>query len=102
MDGAEIEASVLPALSAHALRRFREAAIADSSYRLQGLGRFRINLHRERSRAAAAIRALPSRVPSLRELHLPPTVENLARVPRGLVLLGGAAGKRHRTSGNRH
>src|SRR5881394_1984087 len=44
LDGAEIEASVLPALSAHALRRFREAAIADSSYRLQGLGRFRINL----------------------------------------------------------
>jgi twitching motility protein PilT len=92
LDGAEIEASVLPALSAHALRRFRETAIADSSYRLQGLGRFRINLHRERSRAAAAIRALPSRVPSLRELHLPPTVENLARLPRGLVLLGGAAG----------
>ena len=68
LDGAEIEASVLPALSAHALRRFREAAIADSSYRLQGLGRFRINLHRERSRAAAAIRA-PERA-GLRNLCL--------------------------------
>src|SRR5439155_2574192 len=73
LDGAEIEAAVLPALSSHALSRFRESGIADSSYRIEGLGRFRINLHRERSRAAAAIRALPSRVPSLRELHLPPT-----------------------------
>ena len=34
----------------------------------------------------------PHKVPSLRELRLPPTVENLARLPRGLVLLGGAAG----------
>jgi twitching motility protein PilT len=92
LDGAEIEACVVPALSSHALNRFRETGIADSSYRIEGLGRFRINMHRERSRAAAAIRALPSKVPSLRELHLPPSVENLARLPRGLVLLGGAAG----------
>jgi twitching motility protein PilT len=92
LDGAEIEEAVTPALSTHALDRFRETGIADSSYRIEGLGRFRINLHRERSRAAAAIRALPARVPSLRDLHLPPSVENLARLPRGLVLLGGAAG----------
>src|SRR6516164_3337094 len=92
LDGAEIEEAVVPALSTHALDRFRQAGIADSSYRIEGLGRFRINLHRERSRAAAAIRALPTKVPSLKELHLPPSVENLARVPRGLVLLGGPAG----------
>jgi twitching motility protein PilT len=92
LDGPEIEESVIPALSSHALGRFRETGIADSSYRIEGLGRFRINLHRERSRAAAAIRALPNKVPSLKELHLPATVENLARLPRGLVLLGGAAG----------
>lgn len=92
LDGAEIEEAVVPALSSHALDRFRETGIADSSYRIEGLGRFRINLHRERSRAAAAIRALPNKVPSLKELHLPPTVENLSKLPRGLVLLGGAAG----------
>src|SRR6266849_2884295 len=92
LDGAEIEESVLPALSSHALDCFRETGIADSSYRIEGLGRFRINLHRERSRAAAAIRALPNKVPSLKELHLPLTVENLTKLPRGLILLGGAAG----------
>lgn len=92
LDGGDIEASVIPALSQHALKLFREHGIADSSYRIPGLGRFRINLHRERSRSAAAIRALPTKVPSLRELHLPPSVENLVRLPRGLVLLGGPAG----------
>jgi len=92
LDGPEIEAAVLPALSQNALRLYRETMIADSSYRIEGVGRFRINLHRERCRAAAAIRALPTSVPALQDLHLPPTVGNLAHLPRGLVLIGGPAG----------
>jgi twitching motility protein PilT len=92
LEGSEIEAAVLPALSSHALARYRQMQIADSSYRVAGLGRFRINLHRERGRAAAAIRALPQKVPTLRELNLPPSVEALAHLPRGLVLIGGPAG----------
>lgn len=92
LDGAEIEAAVLPALTPHALGVYREKLIADSSYRIEGVGRFRINLHRERGRAAAAIRALPNRVPALHELNLPPTVESLSHLPRGLVLIGGPAG----------
>jgi pilus retraction protein PilT len=56
------------------------------------LGRFRINLHRERGRAAAAIRRLPTIVPRLATLGLPPSVEALTKIPRGLVLLGGPTG----------
>jgi len=92
LDGTDIEAAVIPALSRHALQDYRESGIADGSYRIEGIGRFRINLHREQGRAAAAIRALPARVPSLQELHLPPSVANLAHLPRGLVLIGGPAG----------
>jgi len=92
LEGSEIEAAVIPALTRHAQRLYREQLIADSSYRVQGLGRFRINLHREQGRAAAAIRVLPSRVPALRELNLPLSVESLAHLPRGLVLIGGPAG----------
>ena len=92
LTGAEIEAAVLPALSSHALQLYRETQIADSSYRIEGLGRFRINLHRERGSAAAAVRALPSKVPALDELNLPPSVGGLAHLPRGLVLIGGPAG----------
>ncbi len=92
LDGSEIEAAVIPALTRHAQRVYREHRIADSSYRILGLGRFRINLHREQGRAAAAIRVLPARVPALRELNLPSTVELLGHIPRGLVLIGGPAG----------
>jgi len=92
LDGSEIEAAVIPALTRHAQRLYREDLIADSSYRVEGLGRFRINLHREQGRAAAAIRVLPARVPAFRELNLPASVESLAHLPRGLVLIGGPAG----------
>jgi twitching motility protein PilT len=92
LSGAEIETAVLPALIPRAVRQYEEGQISDSSYRLAGVGRFRINLHREKSMAAATVRALPVRVPLLEELHLPPAVEGLSRLPRGLVLIGGPAG----------
>jgi len=92
LDGLEIEESMLPALAPHARRIYRQAQIADGSFRVHGLGRFRINLHRERGRAAVAVRALPARVPRLASLNLPPSVELITRLPRGLVLIGGPTG----------
>jgi twitching motility protein PilT len=92
LDGVDIEEAVLPALPPHARRIYRQSLIADGSFRVQGLGRFRINLHRERGRAAAAIRALPTKVPLLSTLGLPPGVAQLAELPRGLVLIGGPTG----------
>jgi twitching motility protein PilT len=91
-EGEAIESVVRPALSAHALESYRATGIADSSYRVEGLGRFRINLHQQRGKPAAAIRALPTAVPQFGELNLPPSVQNLAHLPRGLVLIGGPAG----------
>lgn len=88
----EIEAAVLPAIAAHAREEYQQYGIADSSYRVEGLGRFRINLHRERGRAAATVRALPSKVPALADLHLPAGVGALAKLQRGLVIIGGATG----------
>ena len=92
LESADIESAVLPALGPHAIEKYRQSGIADSSYSVAGSGRFRINLHHEQNQAAAAIRALPSRVPALAELNLPPPVQSLARVRRGLVLVGGPAG----------
>ena len=92
LDGVEVEEAVLPALPPHARRLYRDAHIADASFRIEGVGRFRINLHRERGRAAAAIRLLPSRVPRFATLGLPAQVEQLAALPRGLVLIGGPTG----------
>ena len=92
VDGLDVEEAVLPSLPPHAQRAYRDAGIADASRRLAGVGRFRINLHRERGRAAAAIRMLPRRVPTLSELNLPDGTDRLTLLSRGLVLVGGATG----------
>ena len=88
----EIEEAVLPALLGPARSQYARDKIADASCRLPGRGRFRINLHRERGRAAATLRALPSEPPRLTSLGLPAGVEGLTRLPRGLVLIGGPTG----------
>jgi twitching motility protein PilT len=88
----EIADAVLLVLPPHARKMYRVAGIADASFRTPDLGRFRINLHHERGRPAAAIRRLPSMVPRLASLGLPGGVEALSRLPRGLVLVGGPTG----------
>ena len=92
LTGEEIEAIVLAALPHYAAEQYRTRGSSDSSYRLGTDGRFRINLHRERGRAAASIRALPVHPPQLASLGLPPGIDALTRLPYGLVLVGGPAG----------
>jgi len=92
IDGLDIEEMILPELPVHAQQAYREQGIADASRKVPRVGRFRINLHRERGRAAATIRMLPAKVPTLASLDLPQGTELLARLPRGLVLIGGATG----------
>ena len=67
LEDADIEGAVLPVLSDNALEQYRKSGSADSSFRIEGVGRFRINLHRERGRPAAALRALAARPPRFSE-----------------------------------
>ena len=92
LDGVEIENMVAAILPPRALAAYRQGHVADASRRIAGLGRFRINLHRERGRAAATIRMIPAKVPSLASLELPAGSDMLSRLPRGLVIVGGATG----------
>jgi twitching motility protein PilT len=87
----EIEDAVTPILSPRQSQAFRESHVVDASYRVDGV-RFRINLHRERGRAAAAIRALPRSVPRLADLGFAHPIDVLSRLPRGLVLVCGPTG----------
>jgi twitching motility protein PilT len=92
LEGDDIASAIAPALPPHARRLFADTGIADGSLRVPDLGRFRINLHHERGRVAAAIRRLPQTVPLLESLGLPPAVEVLTHLRRGLVLIGGQTG----------
>jgi twitching motility protein PilT len=92
LDGDDVESAAMPFVSRRLEERYRQGDAVDLAFRLPGLGRFRMNLHRERGRAAAAIRALPLRIPRIAELRFTHDIARLARLPRGLVLVGGPTG----------
>jgi twitching motility protein PilT len=64
----------------------------DFGYGVAGLGRFRVNVHRQRGTVAATIRALALSIPHLEDLDLPPAIKRFTEAKRGLVLVTGPTG----------
>src|SRR5512139_2966431 len=65
---------------------------ADLAYETAELGRFRVNVFRQRGEISAVICVIPSYIRSVAELNLPPVVEHIANERRGLVLVTGTTG----------
>ena len=64
----------------------------DCAYGLKGIARFRINVYRQRGTYAACLRALSNSLPTLESLGLPPIVEEMSHMPKGLILVTGPTG----------
>lgn len=64
----------------------------DVAFELPEVGRFRVNMYRQRGTLGAVFRAIPARIPGLEQLGLPPQVAGFAELPRGLVLVTGPTG----------
>ncbi len=79
-------------MSPEQIRQFEATREMNFGYGLQGVGRFRVNVFRQRGAVAMVVRRLSSTIPSLGELGLPAVLERLALERRGLVLLVGATG----------
>jgi twitching motility protein PilT len=74
------------------VKEFAEKKEADFAIGVPGVGRFRTNIYQQRGTLAFAFRAIPYEVKTIRELHLPPVLEEIALKPRGLVLVTGITG----------
>jgi twitching motility protein PilT len=95
----ELQRLFSPHLGERARRSLAEKGSADLSLYLSpgrsGDGsswRFRVNVHRQRGKLAAALRALPREIPTLAALNLPPQLTEIVRQTRGLVLVCGPTG----------
>jgi len=71
---------------------FEEENELDLSFGIKGLSRFRANVFMQRGAIAGAFRQIPYKILSFEELGLPKTVEELTKIPRGLVLVTGPTG----------
>lgn len=75
------------------MEKFREHGEVDFSYSLKKVGRFRVNVYKQRGSWAAALRLINIKIPTMDELGLPRKVmEGLANHTRGLVLVTGPTG----------
>ena len=72
--------------------RFEETNELDLSFGVKGLARFRANCFVQRGAVAGAFRTIPYKILSFDELGLPPVVSELAKKPRGLILVTGPTG----------
>jgi len=74
------------------VKEFAEHKEADFAIGVPGVGRFRTNVYQQRGTVAFAFRSIPYEVKQIKELNLPPVLEEIALKPRGLVLVTGVTG----------
>jgi len=72
--------------------RFEQELELDMSYSLPGRARFRVNVFMQRDALGAVFRVIPFEIKHIEELGLPPVVADLARFPRGFVVVTGPTG----------
>ncbi len=73
-------------------RDFEERRELDFSFSLTGQGRFRVNAFFQRGSIAGVLRTIPGEILSFEKMGLPGVVADMARTPRGLVLVTGSTG----------
>ncbi len=73
------------------IQLFESEQELDFSFSLDDIGRFRINVFQQRGEVAMVVRYVKNEIPNIAELQLPAVLEQLIMVPRGLILVVGAA-----------
>ena len=83
---------IAPYLNKQQLENLNNNIEVDLTIGINGLGRFRTNLFKQRGNLVAAIRCLPFKIPDINSLGLPETVLNLTMKKKGLILITGGTG----------
>ena len=89
---ADVRAMLYAVMSDPQRRQYADTQDCDFAFALPELGRFRVNAFVHSRGAGAVFRLIPTRLPSLAELGAPPVLAELARRPRGLILVTGPTG----------
>ncbi len=92
LDDEDLEGMIGEILTEAQWAEFNTGSDLDFSYTREGVGRFRVNLFRKINGIGAAFRLIPSNIPTLDALGLPPVLKKLAHYHQGLLLVTGATG----------
>lgn len=92
LSGDEIEQMAMAIMDDRVRDKYLREYDVDLGYGISGLGRFRVNVFRQRGTTRIVIRNIPHIVPSFKDLNLPDVIEKIASVERGLILVTGITG----------
>ncbi len=92
LTAADTEALISQIITEEQRKELDEKLELDCSYSIPDVSRFRVNVFFRNGGMGAAIRTIPNKIPTLRELELPPVVERLTEAKNGLVLVTGPTG----------
>ncbi len=88
----DVETLIFPILTNEQRRTLEQTWELDFGYGLHGIGRFRVNIYKDKGNYAAAFRTVNSTPPTFESLGLPEVVKTVSNRPRGLVLVTGPTG----------
>ncbi len=92
LESEQIREMVYQVLTQSLRERFEEEKELDTSHVVFGVGRFRMNVFKQRGSVGAVFRVIPHQIPAFESLGLPEVVASLAELRRGLVLVTGPTG----------
>jgi twitching motility protein PilT len=92
LDAETTQALLYRILSTEQQKRLELDRQIDLAHNVPGVARFRVNVYFQRDSLGAALRQIPQEIKSLDDLGLPPTLHDLTKKPRGLVLVTGPTG----------
>ena len=88
----DVETLLFPILTNEQRRTLEQTWELDFGYGLHGIGRFRVNIYKDKGNYAAAFRTVNSTPPTFESLGLPEVVKTVSNRPRGLILVTGPTG----------
>ncbi len=88
----DVASLVRDVVTEKATREIETQLSADFAYAIPDVGRYRINVFRERGNLALVARLIPLQMPKFEDLNLPEAIEEIAGAERGLVLVTGTTG----------
>ncbi|MBV8387359.1 MAG: Flp pilus assembly complex ATPase component TadA, partial [Acidimicrobiia bacterium] len=92
VNGADTERMAFAIMPKERADEFMTHSEADFAHSVAGMGRFRVNVFRQRGSVGLVFRRVLPGTPSFEALGLPPVVRRLAEEPRGMVLVTGPTG----------
>ncbi len=92
MNPRQVRDLVLSALTPNQQEQFVATHECNIAISRTGLGRFRLSAFQQRGQLGMVLRRIESRIPSVKELYLPPVLEKLSMLKRGLILVVGGTG----------